>query len=116
MAAWNRSDVRPPEPLDEAMARWGRLASPRLLRVLGVVAVAGIGIVLAVNWHRWPVASLLAALGCFAGWGMLAHQPQERRGLPLRVAQTAFAVLGAATAAAGLLGLLFWALGPAPIL
>ena len=113
--AWNQSDVRPPEPLDEAIARWGRLASLRLLRVLGAVAVAGIGIVLAVDWHRWPVASLLAALGCFAGWGMLAHQP-ERRGLPLRVAQTALAALGAITGAAGVLGLLFWALGPAPIL
>jgi hypothetical protein len=116
MATSNQSDVRAPEPLDEAIARWGRLASPRLLRILGAVAVTGTGIVLAVDWRRWPVASLLAALGCFAGWGLLAHQPQERAGLPLRLAQTALAAVGAVTAGVGLLGLLFWALGPAPIL
>ncbi len=59
---------------------------------------------------------MLAALACFAAWGLLARQPQEHRGAFLGFAQTTVVLLGLVTAVAGLLGLLFWALGPAPIL
>jgi len=109
------SDSQPPEPINEAIARLGRRASPRLLWIMAAAAATGIGIILVIDWHRWPLASVLAAFGCFGVWGLVEHHEQRGRGT-LRLIQGAAAVLGGIAAIAGLLGVLFWILGPAPIL
>ena len=116
MGTWSSHDPRPPEPIDEAIARLGRLASPRLLSILGSVAAVGVAGVLLIDWQRWPIASLLGALACFAAWGLIEHRDPGNSGLLLRVTQQAVVALGAIATITGLLGMLFWALGPAPIL
>ena len=116
MTAWLSPDLRPPEPIDAAIARLGRTASPRVLAALLAIASAGVATVLFVAWHLWPLASLLAALGSFGAWGLIEHRAPSRRGFLLRAAQATVAGVGALAAVTGVLGVLFWALGPAPIL
>jgi hypothetical protein len=79
------------------------------------MAIPSCGLVLVLDSHRWPIASLLLAAACFAIWGLIAHR-DPAGGLLLRLAQHTVAAVGAVAIVCGLLGILFWALGPAPIL
>ncbi len=111
-----RSDTsRSPEPIDVALARLASRASPRLLKILTAIGI-GLGITLPLLTKRWPLASLGAAIAFFGAWGLIEHyyvRPHSRR---VAIVQSVVAVLGLLAAAIASLSLLFWLLGPAPIL
>ena len=100
------------------LAESARSHSRRYLAAEASLAGAAAAVIIA--WQRpwWPVASLVLAVGLYAGWGLLARQdprPERRR----RAHLLRLIVAGLATAATlgGLGGLAlkaFWGTTPGP--
>jgi len=105
-----------PEPITEAVARWARLASTRLLAAAALLGAGTAAAVLLLDWHWWPAAALSIAVAAFGIWGTLERHYPRPHSLLVRAAKGAAVALGAAGVVVGALGLLFWLLGPAPIL
>lgn len=109
------NDPRHPSVYD-GIARWASHARQRVL-----VGVTGAGVVAAAallidDWHRLPVAAALLTASAVGGWGLLEQLAPTSHSAMITVGQALLVVLGTIAAIVGGFGLLFWVMGPAPVL
>lgn len=112
----SRSEPQRNESLYQGITTWAASAPSRTLGLLVASSLAGVAAILAVDWHRWPVAGWLVTAASIGGWGLVDHRATRPLGRPARVAKAFLVGLGTVAALLGGLGLLFWLMGPAPIL
>ena len=108
-------DPRHPS-LYDGITGWASHAQQRILTgiaLVGIVAWAGL---LAVDWRQAPAAGFLLTLSAVAGWGLLEQRAATPHSVVIRAAQVLLIVLGTITAVVAGFALLFWAMGPAPVL
>lgn len=104
------------ESLYQGVTTWAATANPRTLGFILASSLIGGAALLVLDWHRWPLAGLLVTAGSIGGWGLI-EQRAARPLSPVAVAVKGVLVgLGTIAAVLGGLGLLFWLMGPAPIL
>ncbi len=106
----------PHHSLYEGLTGWASHARQRVLVGLGASSLMIGSAVIAVDWRRAPVAGLSLVMATVACWGLLEQRAQIPHSAVIRMAQGLLVALGALGAIVAGLGLLFWAMGPAPVL
>lgn len=106
----------PGESLHAGITRWAGQADRTLLALLGGIGASGALVILLVDWRGWPAAGLLISVGAVGTWGLVEQRAVLPHSRLVRVVEALLAVIGGAAAAVATLGILFWLLGPAPIL
>ena len=100
----------------DGITGWAAHARVRWLVVLTVAGMA-VGTALVVtDWRRAPLAGLVLVASAVGGWGLVEQRaavPHSRR---VRLAQALLVVLGTLGAVVGGFAVLFWVMGPAPVL
>lgn len=104
------------ESVHTAITRWARQASVTLLRLLGGIGTLGALVMVTVDWRAWPLGALLLSIGMVGMWGLVDQRSTNPRQRTILLLEALLAIVGGLAAALAGLGLLFWLLGPAPIL
>lgn len=105
-----------PESLYAAVTRWAAHARPSTLRLLATLGLGGAGGILLLDWTRWPLAGVLLTLSTIGAWGLVEQRAAHPRTVLVAATESALTGLGTVVAALVALGLLFWLMGPAPVL
>jgi hypothetical protein len=104
------------ESLHAGIVRWAGRADVTLLVLLAVLGGAGAMVMLTVDWRRWPLAAVLLSVSTVGAWGLVEQKAALPHSRLVIVTEWMLAGIGGTAAATGALGILFWLLGPAPIL
>jgi hypothetical protein len=100
----------------DAITGWAAHAGQRLLAALTIVGLmAGSGLV-ATDWRRAPLAGLVLVASAVGGWGLLEQRARVPHSAGIRMAQGLLVLLGTLGAVIGGFAVLFWVMGPAPVL
>lgn len=102
--------------LYDGLTGWASRAPQRLLGGLVAAGIVAAGVILAVDWRRFPVSGLLLTVSAVAAWGLLEQRATAPHSALVATTQTILVVLGTVTAVVAGFGLLFWVMGPAPVL
>ena len=108
-------DPRHPSVYD-GITGWASHAQQRMLIALTLAGVVAWAVLLMVDWRHGPAAGLLLTVSAVSGWGLLEQRAATPHSGFIRVAQVLLVVLGTITAAVGGFALLYWVMGPAPVL
>jgi hypothetical protein len=104
------------ESLYDLVARCAAAARPVSLAGIALVCGAAAAAVLRLNIDAWPLAMFFLTTFATCLWGILEQLPPIRPRWLIKSLQIVLAVVGSAAAAAGATGVLFWIMGPAPVL
>ena len=104
------------ESLHAGITRWAGRADATVLALLAILGTGGAAVMLTVDWRRWPLAAMLLSVSAVGTWGLVEQKTARPHSRLVIAAEWLLAGLGGAAAAMGALGILFWLLGPAPIL
>lgn len=104
------------ESLHAGITRWAGHADITVLALLTILGAAGTIVMVTVDWRRWPLAALLLSVSAVGAWGLVEQKTAHPHSRLVVLVEWLLAGIGGMTAAAGALGILFWLLGPAPIL
>jgi hypothetical protein len=89
------------------------------VRWLVALTIAGIGVgtaLVVTDWRRAPLAGLLLVASAIGAWGLLEQRTATPHSRGVRVAQSLLVLLGTLGAIVGGFTVLFWVMGPAPVL
>ncbi|HEY7612197.1 MAG TPA: hypothetical protein VH764_04335 [Gemmatimonadales bacterium] len=107
-------------PLDRSLYQgitgWASHASQRLLAGLTATGMVVGAAVVAIDWRRAPLAGLLLIAAAVGAWGLIEQRAVMPHSRLIRAMQGALVLLGAVGAVVAALALLFWVMGPAPVL
>ena len=104
------------QSLYDVITGWASHAQQRLLAALAAAGlVAGIALVVS-DWRRVPIAGLLLIASAVGAWGLLEQRTATPHSVLIRVLQGLLVLLGTIAAIMGGFALLFWVMGPAPVL
>lgn len=106
----------PGESLHAGIIRWACQADRTLLALLAGIGTTGTLVIMLVDWRVWPAAGMLLSVGMVGSWGLVDQQAGSPHSRLVRVVAALLATIGGGAAALAALGILFWLLGPAPIL
>jgi hypothetical protein len=104
------------ESLHAGITRWAGRADVTVLILLTVLGAVGTVVMVTVDWRRWPLAALLVSISAVGAWGLVEQKTAYPHSRLVVLLEWLLASIGGMAAAAGALGILFWLLGPAPIL
>ena len=104
------------ESLYQGITTWAAHADRPLLATMLILGLAGAPAVVLLDWRIWPAAALLITVSTVAAWGLIEQQVSSRRSFAVSAAQWLLVAVGTITAVLASFGLLFWLMGPAPIL
>lgn len=100
----------------DGITGWASHTRVRWLVALTIVSIA-IGIaVVAIEWRRAPLAGLTLVASAIGGWGLLEQGTRVPHSRGVQVAQWVLVALGTLGAIVGGFTVLFWVMGPAPVL
>ena len=104
------------ESIFDAITRWASLAPGHLLAFLLWTGTHGaIGVIL-IDARRWPAAAPMIAAAALGGWGLLERRASAGRILRIVALEWVLVLLGTAAVLITAFVVLFWLMGPAPIL
>ena len=83
---------------------------------LGVVAVLSLGSAYLLRQVTWPLVGLCITTACVSIWGLLEQLLPPPRFRAIAMVEWSLVIIGTLVAVASSLGILFWFLGPAPVL
>jgi hypothetical protein len=95
---------------------WASHARHAVLAALAVTGLIGAGAVLLIDWHRLPLALFLTTGTTIGVWGLVEQRAHVPHSTAITLSQRVLVVAGTIAAALGGFGLLFWVMGPAPVL
>lgn len=102
--------------LYEGLTQWASHARQRMLAALAATSLLIGSAVVVLDRRRAPVAGLMLIMATVACWGLLEQRAHVPHTTVVRVAQGLLVLLGTLGAVVAGLGLLFWVMGPAPVL
>ncbi|HEY8259464.1 MAG TPA: hypothetical protein VIG08_17530 [Gemmatimonadales bacterium] len=102
--------------LYDGLTGWASHAHQRLLIGLVAAGIVAAGVILVIDWRRVPISGLLLTVSAVAGWGLLEQRAATPHSALVAATQTILVVLGTIAAVIAGFGLLFWVMGPAPVL
>lgn len=100
----------------DGITGWAAHAQQRLLAGLAAAGIAAGVALLVSDRRRVAVAGLLLVASAVGVWGLLEQRAATPHSVVIRVAQALSVVLGTIAAVLGGFALLFWVMGPAPVL
>jgi hypothetical protein len=102
--------------LYDGITNWASHARQWILIGIVMMGIAALGVLLVMDWRYVPILAFLVAGAAMGGWGLLEQRAAMPHSALIRVAQICLVVLGTIAAGVGGFALLFWAMGPAPVL
>ena len=100
----------------DAITDWASHARQRLLVALTIAGIVAGTVLVATDWRRTPIAGLTLVMSAIGGWGLLEQRTRLPHSREIRVAQGVLVLLGTLGAVVGGFAVLFWVMGPAPVL
>jgi hypothetical protein len=108
-------DPRHPSIYD-GITGWASHAQQRVLVGLVLAGIAAWTVLLIVDWRHGPAAAVLLTVSAVSAWGLLEQRAATPHSGLITVAQVLLIVLGTTAAVVGGFALLYWVMGPAPVL
>ena len=108
-------DPRHPS-LYDGITGWASHARQRSLAAMVIAGVGAWAAVLGIDWRHGPMAACLLTASAVAGWGLLEQRASTPHSGLITVAELLLVALGTMTAVVSGFALLFWIMGPAPVL
>jgi hypothetical protein len=108
-------DPRHPS-LYDGLTGWASHARPRALATIALGGIAVWALILGIDWRHGPMAACLLTLSAVAAWGLLEQRSATPHSGLIAAAELVLVVLGTATAVVSGFAVLFWIMGPAPVL
>ena len=108
-------DPRHPS-LYDGITGWASHARPRALAAIALGGITLWAAILGVDWRHGPMAACLLTLSAVAAWGLLEQRAATPHSGFITAAELFLVVLGTATAVVSGFAVLFWVMGPAPVL
>jgi hypothetical protein len=105
-----------PESPFAAMRRWARGQTRHLFLVMAVAGILGAAAVIVIDEAQMIFCAPMISLASLGGWGLLLKRNQTRASRADRLLSALLAGVGGLALLIAVFGLLFWAMGPAPIL
>ena len=100
----------------DGITGWASHARQRSLVSLTIAGIViGMTVVL-LDWRRGPLAGLVLVASAIGVWGLLEQRAAVPHSRWIQVAQGLLVLLGTVGAIVGGLAVLFWIMGPAPVL
>jgi hypothetical protein len=115
LAPVHYDDPRHPSIYD-AITGWASQARARTLAAVALGGVADWAALFAADWRLAPAAGVLLTLSAVSGWGLLEQRAATPHSLFITVAQVLLFVAGTVAAVISGFAVLFWVMGPAPVL
>ena len=100
----------------EGITGWASHARQRLLAGIAFAGIVGGAALLLIDWRHVPFAGLLLTGGAVGAWGLIEQRALVPHSMPITIAQGLLVALGIIAAIVGGFGVLFWVMGPAPVL
>lgn len=100
----------------DSITGWAAHARVRWLVALTLAGVAVGAALVLTDWRRAPLAGLVLVASAVGAWGLLEQRTATPHSRVVRAAQTLLVLLGTLGAVIGGFALLFWVMGPAPVL
>jgi hypothetical protein len=100
----------------DAITGWASRARQRLLLGLTISGIGVAAALIATDWRRAPIAGLVLVVSAIGGWGLLEQRTRIPHSREIRAAQAVLVLLGMLGAVVGGFAVLFWIMGPAPVL
>lgn len=102
--------------LYDGLTNWASHAHQRVLAAITAMGLIAGGALLVYDVRRVPIAGLLLTMSAVAGWGLLEQRSATPHSPLIAATQKLLVVLGTIAAIIAGFGLLFWVMGPAPVL
>jgi hypothetical protein len=100
----------------DAVTGWAAHARVRWLVAITIAGIA-VGVTLvAIDWRRGPLAGLMLMASAIGAWGLVEQRATVPHSKRVRLAQAMLVLLGMIGAVVGGFTVLFWVMGPAPVL
>jgi hypothetical protein len=118
MMIWRPShfDDSPHPSVYDGLTGWASHARQRSLVAIAVAGAGAWAAVLGVDWRHGPMAACLLTASAVAAWGLLEQRATSPHSGLITAAELVLVILGTVTAVVSGFALLFWVMGPAPVL
>jgi hypothetical protein len=100
----------------DGIVRWASHARKRVLAGITAAGIVAAAALLIDDWRSLPIAGAFLTLSAVGGWGLLEQLTATPHSALTTAGQVLLVVLGTIAAIIGGFGLLFWVMGPAPVL
>jgi hypothetical protein len=115
LASAHYDDPRHPSIYD-AITGWASHAGARTLAVMAVAGLVDWAALFVADWRLAPAAAILLTLSAVSAWGLLEQRATSPQSVLRATAQSLLFVAGTVAAVVSGFALLFWVMGPAPVL
>lgn len=115
LAPAHYDDPRHPSVYD-AITGWASHARARILAAVAIGGMADWGALFAADWRLTPAAGILLTLSAVSGWGLLEQHAATPHSRLITTAQILLFLAGTVAAVVSGFAVLFWVMGPAPVL